>query len=1373
MDRKAIVLSALMFVMAGVVQADLIQHLDATVAGSVSGSPVTQWADQSGHNNHALKKTGNVYYPSTSLSASGLAGLNFGSTATNLELFSAAESDSWLDQRSGNGFCVLVAFKVDTVNPAANDVLGNSSSYYSGFGLRYDSSGAMVVNLGGTARTVGGIKIANGDTVVYAFNYNSTLGLFEFWNSKTYESTIDEIPAADFSSSSPVTVGYCGNTNKYLNGMVGQIKVYNTALNAEVFRAEREALAVKWANTSVLAGIQWRVIPEDPDYPTDDVIMATISVDDAGLTHPLPADPANQDCSATFQEAIDTVSQANGGTVWVPQAQYRFDHNLVLRTGVSLRGRWDRPSATGWNTGSVLKIYHGQGDPDGVAFITTEGGAWATIKELTFWHPNQSPANIMPYPYVIEGGGTVTYENITFVNAYRGLNQDGAGFGLIRGLYGTTLETGLMSDHGAAVPRFESIYTGPQYWQWWPLDNAVANSSQPGNYAYEMLNTGTFFRIQNMDVFSFYNADISGYSVGFVMENSDGSSLDDGNVPNHGQVSGVNIHDCKIAMHVKVGNFSSGLKSTFSGSQYGIYSSTDGTIRLTESTVSGGTYAVYNTTGSEFELNAKKCQITGAVRFEGGTLNLKACNFTSAGTHVSVTSGIDEGVVWGCTYNGTQPVTIAGAQYLDVDPTPMNYKPLPDYGINPLTDWNTVRKPAKPDLFNVVDYGAKGDAKTDDTAAVIAAINAANLNGGGIVFFPFGEFGRYRITDNLNLGTGVELRGIGTRGNPSDWKAQSIILIEKSGPADGTPFITMGDGCGVRGGLVFFYPSNNWDRILNGGQSFIPYPYTIYANGTNNYIIACTTPNPYQFADFDGATDPLVDMMLTGGLRNVYRVRGGTTGCRIMTGHIKPSGMWGLLPDLVNNKVNYTAFGIETTKTLEAFDLDDCEDITILAMFGRESQKMLTCDGAQGNIIGTAGEAVQNGFCFERAGAKPLHLLDTKPNLSEHGIETGKSGILVEPAYNASLDILGGAEQGAADYKFKMSSGNIHVQERYNVDSGWAQLRGIYVGGNAQLALYDNVLSHVFSLTVEPDAVLKLDHSDFPEGMPYAPVEGSLVIEKCDINENCILSVPGQTQFSQHGLILDQSNTMRVKRSWSWSEDLTSGNSFALNVTEPAFSDGKVKSVDFNIGIYLGPSSTHTVKVYYDSSTGEKLGKTSTFTDIDSRVKTVSFSVSDARFSSATSDIRIEVSDPTTAGLSYIWVRGNPALAPPFDLTATAAISSVDLDWKGMSHWQFDSYNVYRSQTAGGLYIRIAAGITATDYRDTSVMDGSKYFYVVKTVDTADNESANSNEDSALLPDLTGDDKIDLEDLAKVASQWQTTYGINDLSVIAENWLAF
>jgi len=43
-------------------------------------------------------------------------------------------------------------------------------------------------------------------------------------------------------------------------------------------------------------------------------------------------------------------------------------------------------------------------------------------------------------------------------------------------------------------------------------------------------------------------------------------------------------------------------------------------------------------------------------------------------------------------------------------------------------------------VFNVRAYGAKGDGTTNDTAAVQAAINAANTAGGGTVYFPAGTY---------------------------------------------------------------------------------------------------------------------------------------------------------------------------------------------------------------------------------------------------------------------------------------------------------------------------------------------------------------------------------------------------------------------------------------------------------------------------------------------------------------------------------------------------------------------------------------------------------------------------------------------------------
>ena len=58
--------------------------------------------------------------------------------------------------------------------------------------------------------------------------------------------------------------------------------------------------------------------------------------------------------------------------------------------------------------------------------------------------------------------------------------------------------------------------------------------------------------------------------------------------------------------------------------------------------------------------------------------------------------------------------------------------------------------------FNVMDFGADGGGSRDDTAAVQAALAAADANGGGVVYFPRG---RYRLTEAITLPRKTVLRG--------------------------------------------------------------------------------------------------------------------------------------------------------------------------------------------------------------------------------------------------------------------------------------------------------------------------------------------------------------------------------------------------------------------------------------------------------------------------------------------------------------------------------------------------------------------------------------------------------------------------------------
>jgi hypothetical protein len=84
-------------------------------------------------------------------------------------------------------------------------------------------------------------------------------------------------------------------------------------------------------------------------------------------------------------------------------------------------------------------------------------------------------------------------------------------------------------------------------------------------------------------------------------------------------------------------------------------------------------------------------------------------------------------------------------------------------------------------VFNAKAYGAKGDGVTDDTAAIQAAIDAAKLVGGGVLFSP----GTYLVT-SLNVPPAITLHGNGATLRRPDLSATkfSRMLTTENHPWD-------------------------------------------------------------------------------------------------------------------------------------------------------------------------------------------------------------------------------------------------------------------------------------------------------------------------------------------------------------------------------------------------------------------------------------------------------------------------------------------------------------------------------------------------------------------------------------------------------------
>jgi hypothetical protein len=79
----------------------------------------------------------------------------------------------------------------------------------------------------------------------------------------------------------------------------------------------------------------------------------------------------------------------------------------------------------------------------------------------------------------------------------------------------------------------------------------------------------------------------------------------------------------------------------------------------------------------------------------------------------------------------------------------------------------------------------------------------------------------------------------------------------------------------------------------------------------------------------------------------------------------------------------------------------------------------------------------------------------------------------------------------------------------------------------------------------------------------------------------------------------------------------------------------------------------------------------------------------------------------------------------PSNLTALPGNAVVSLSWSASAGAA--SYNVLRSTVSGGSYAVIASVVTTASYNDTSVSNGTTYYYAVQAVD-AGGPSGNSNE---------------------------------------------
>jgi hypothetical protein len=162
----------------------------------------------------------------------------------------------------------------------------------------------------------------------------------------------------------------------------------------------------------------------------------------------------------------------------------------------------------------------------------------------------------------------------------------------------------------------------------------------------------------------------------------------------------------------------------------------------------------------------------------------------------------------------------------------------------------SVRAAPQSDTCSVLDYGAKGDGATDDTAAFQKALDATGRAGGGVVCAPRGN---YFFAGHLNVPNAVTLKGVWesvpshvglrNRGAPKPTDNGTTFLVTESrGKEDGAPFITLNTDATLKG-VVIYYPAQD------PAEEPQPYPWAIAMRGKNPAVLAVELLNPYNGID--------------------------------------------------------------------------------------------------------------------------------------------------------------------------------------------------------------------------------------------------------------------------------------------------------------------------------------------------------------------------------------------------------------------------------------------------------------------------------------------------------------------------------------------
>ncbi|MEO0453259.1 MAG: glycosyl hydrolase family 28-related protein [Verrucomicrobiota bacterium] len=600
----------------------------------------------------------------------------------------------------------------------------------------------------------------------------------------------------------------------------------------------------------------------DLQFPSDDLVPI-VSYD--VTKSPYSADSTGQsDCTAAFEAALADADKM-GGTVYAPAGQYRFDGEISIPMGVTLRGDWKRPTEEDATVGgTIFMVYAGKGSTDGQAFLTANV---SSVRDVTIFYPEQDVQSIRAYPVTIDLKGSATAKNVTLVNSYRGIIT--GSFSTVLDLYATTLDTGLTMLSAAAVPRCRLIRFSPRYWGESGLDGAPSESD-----VRDALRREKAFAIQlnRQDAGIFMDAKVEGYHTAVKF------------MPPHGWTYwyDIEISDCEVGVHFTGGSHQRMYmtSSQIEASQTAILMEMDKTgwdekgwlriskskkpfglpkdlteLRMFDCTLSSGG-SVFVLDGSyKQEINLQECILEKwgqgpddyAINITAGVCHVYDSEFKGSKRHIRSQGKKDLLQVVGNEFDGLPDVEVANKSEATIDHQATLENDRAIRPIQPVPNYLPTR--TGPDALYVAtdsSFGTPNDGQGDASSGIQKALDQAGRDGGGTVYLPQGL---YRLTEPITIPAGVELRGANDM-MPRGSSTRSMLLADRPqdrGKEDGTPLIRLGSdpelgGAGLAG-LAIYYLHQDYTDIQS-------YPWTIQGLGPACWVQRVFLSNTYNSVDF-------------------------------------------------------------------------------------------------------------------------------------------------------------------------------------------------------------------------------------------------------------------------------------------------------------------------------------------------------------------------------------------------------------------------------------------------------------------------------------------------------------------------------------------